>query len=135
MARLATSEGGWFKLWGRKWLTDEKIGALSLSEQGAYVRLLCYANVLMYNGRFIDSLNNPITPEHISKAVKIEPAVFSLLVSKGFIQQEPGSSAYFVCSWEKHQTRVYKKSVEKPINTGVSMAKFPPPKERHDVVL
>jgi hypothetical protein len=133
MARLASSEGGWFKLWGKKWLTDEKLNKLGLIGQGAYLRLLCLSNVLMSNGIFVDRLGNTHTIEYICYSAKITPEMFRELIDRGFVSKEPGEDGpYFLTNWDKHQTKAVKsfkrpERPERPESPQVSLV-FGPPK-------
>ncbi len=117
MARLPASKGGWFKLWGKQWLLDEKLKELGDSGELAYLRILCLSNTLLNSGIFKDMLENPLSSENIQNMARISQSQFELLVGSGLVIKQDGY--YFVKNWDKHQGNRYKpdevaKSHEKP---------------------
>jgi hypothetical protein len=129
MARLSGNEGGWFKVWGRKWLMDDKLRAAGREIELDYLRTLCLANVKFKNGYFIGDLDENMTMEDICKGARIEHKSFKTLISMGFLSQEKDTGAYYITKWEMHQTPWAKKhpetlekprvSVDKPIPQSV----------------
>jgi hypothetical protein len=108
MSRLPEKEGGWFKMWGKKWLTDEKLNKIGETAELAYMRVLCLANVLMEEGLFKGHLGEYLTKIEICRMARIAETVFDTLVENGLLL--PGqNSCYYIPSWGKHQRRGMKK--------------------------
>lgn len=112
MSRLPNQEGGWFKLWGKKWLTDEKLKEIGDIGEISYLRILCLSNVLMVNGEFKDRLGIPYKVDYLCESARITRENFDLLLKYGFIRLN--GDCYCIVTWNKHQPRVYKK-FDKPI--------------------
>ena len=101
MARIPVREGGWFKLWSKKWLNDDTLKKIGDTGEVAYLRALCLAGVLLNNGLFIDILENPLAEDQICKMARISPEQFRLLLDSGLIIRKDGF--YYIKNWEKHQ--------------------------------
>lgn len=103
MARYSNYVGGWFKIWGKQWLKDEKLKAIGDAGELAYFRILCYANSLLQQGVFMDNMDNPLSPEHICQATRISPEQFNTLMENDLIIKEDGY--FMVKNWSKHQNK------------------------------
>ncbi|VVB51787.1 Uncharacterised protein [uncultured archaeon] len=117
MSRRPGSEGGWFKMWGRKWLTDSKLISAGDAVELSYVRVLCLANVKFKDGYFLSDLGHNLTEDEICRDARINPEVLKSLVTLGFLVKEAGTGTYHIPNWEKYQSRSYRKpqeTVEKP---------------------
>lgn len=115
--RLPTSEGGWFKMWGLKWLTDSKLRAAGDMVELAYVRLMCLSNVNFKNGLFIDVLGRAWTEEEICRDARISEAALKSLISHGFLAKDPVTGAYLIPKWERYQAPTYKKFAAESLKT------------------
>jgi len=103
MARLPAEKGGWFKIWGKQWLKDQKIQKIGDAAELAFLRVLCFAEACHGHGSLIDTLGNPCTAEDICKSVRISIDSFNILLENGLISREDGY--YVITGWIKYQNR------------------------------
>lgn len=101
--KVSSSKGGWFKLWGKQWLSDEKIRKIGDSGELAYLRMLCYANSLLQQGIFMDNMSNPFSSEHICQAVRITQDQFKILLENDLVIKEDGF--FMMKNWDKYQNK------------------------------
>jgi len=132
MARLPLEMGGWFKLWGKQWLLDEKLRSAGELLELAYFRTLCVANLKVRNGVFVGDLEDSLTPEEICKRARIDRGRFEALVSLGFLAQNPVSGAFYIVNWGKHQNRESKKYPERLEKQAERVGMFQAPKKTVD---
>ena len=98
MGRYASSVGGWFRLWSRMWLTDEKIQSLSDGEQGQLVRVLSVANECLAGGKF-EVIGIVLSLDQVAEKAKVSVEFLMKLTEIGITQTAPFS----IKNWEKWQ--------------------------------
>jgi len=109
MGRHKASVGGWFKMWSRLWLSDEKIRDLKLNKKqdliADLIDLFCLANECMSDGRF-EFHGMSFTHEMVSEKYGISIKNINELARLGFINLKPFS----IKNWERYQNQDSKRN-------------------------
>jgi len=102
MGRYKSEIGGWFRMWSRLWLNDEKILDLKRDKKhDLIVNLIdcfCLANECMDGGRF-GSHGMFFSRESVEEKIGMNPKNTDELIGLGFLKTHPFS----VKNWEKYQ--------------------------------
>ena len=93
---------GWFKMWDELWLSDEKINALTLEEQGAFVRIMALASKSLDNGRLSFEGEFPRSYTQTLQAAGVTQNALDTLLKNGFLVKN--GDFYEVKNWRKYQS-------------------------------
>lgn len=100
--------GGFVKLWPKALLADDKLGELTLEEQGVFMRVLMAAQLIQWTTGAFEVADIPLSVEQIAlKATGasvegIKPEHIAKLIEKGLLVKN-GSNSYKFRNWEKWQ--------------------------------
>lgn len=126
MARYPNEIGGYFRMWSRPYLTDEKIQTLTDAEQGQFVRVLCVANECNDLGRF-SVIGIDLNAEQVAIKSRVPVEFIQKLISIGILESKP----FCLKNWEKYNPKSgepYHETVKRiklGIKSGIKLQKNP----------
>lgn len=106
MARYAKDDpksGGYFKLWAKSFLSNKKIGKLSLEEQGALIRVWLTAQILSWQDGCFKIGDTNLLKDQICVSANIKPRHLERFIKDGFIDSPNGTKSFKIHDWEEWQ--------------------------------
>ena len=102
MARYPKEIGGYYRLWSRLWLNDEKINHMTDGDQGKLVRVHCVANECNSDGRF-ECIGITLTKGQVAEKAKVPVSFIDFLMTKeiGMIREKP----FGFTNWDKYNPK------------------------------